>query len=310
MLAGCAPWWRADQEFFGRYLEPADASTSGQGGDALTAQGATRPTLEGQRLVLRLSNHGRDPVSLSYVMDEYIAKTFNGRTILLEKDEFLTYPDRLIPGDERSVTVKLPKDVPAREIAQILLRINNGMTVIALKPILPRPSVAETVSAGATSWQPIAVPPVSELWAPSGQPAESVPVVPEPTGAPAKVVDAPPTGTVPVVVEFQQEFGTALKVDIQWDTGIVVTLAHGDHRMFYVVPGLHELSLTSRMPSSEEMTGGRVPVSVSADRPLRIGIDGRARFAGVELRLRQWSGATLLSDQAFAPSTLRYNRPQ
>jgi len=180
--------------------------------------------------------------------------------------------------------------------------------VIALKPILPRPSVTETVTAGTTSWRPIAVPPASDLWAPPIQPAETVPVVPEPSGAPAKVVEAPPTGTVPVVVEFQQELGSALKVDIQWDAGAVVTLAHGDHRMFYVVPGQHELSVTSRMPSSDEVTGGRVPVGVSADRPLRVTIDGRARFAGVELRLRLFSGTAVVGDHAFAPVSLRYNR--
>lgn len=341
--AGCSMWWRADQEFFGRYLETmGDPSTStvpsarglaqdsalqaasmglqggaalqrqGQGGDAITAQGATIPGLDHQRLQLHIANHGRDPVTLSFIEDEYAAKTFNGRTIMLEKDDFLNYPDRLAPGDEKPVTLALPKDVPAREIAEIIAKIHHGKIGIPLRPIKPRESVAHvpeasiwgmiTHASSPSSWAPVTHSPVSELWGSPLQPEAHVPIVPEPTGAPAKV-DAPPTGTVPVVIELQQELGSALKAEVQWDaTGTTVTLGHGDHRMFYVVPGQHELSVRSRMPSTAILTGGRVPVSVSAEHPLRIAMDARAKLSGVELRVRVWSGTTLASDQAFAPA--------
>ncbi len=305
---GCAAWQRADQEFFGRSVVatghvPVDGrgplTLSAQGGGVITAQGATHPFFDRQRLTLRLANHGVETVPMSYVVDEYIATTFGKRTLTLEKDDFFTYPNILKPGDEREVTLLLPEDTPAREIAQILVTINNGTTTIPLKPILPR--FAATTPPQGKLWESIAQPRPSGVWPPLGSTAHAL-FVPEPTDATASMTE-PPLGTIPVMVEFQQELGSMLKVHMRWDdAGAVTTLAHNDHRIFYVVPGQHVLYLASHLSSLDE--GGTMeslPVRVGAEYPLRIRVDGRARFTGVELRARIWYGDTLVFDQALGP---------
>ncbi len=308
---GCATWQRPDQEFYGRYIilpghlpvnEKRPLTLSKQDGGVITAQGATHPLFDRQRLTLRLANHGVEAVPMSYVVDEYIATTFDRRTLTLEKDDFFTYPQVLKPGDAREVTLLLPEDAPAREIAQILVTINNGTTTIPLKPILPR--FAATMPPQREWWQSIVQPQpkLGEAWVPLLESSAQVPFVPEPTDAPASMTE-PPLGAIPVTVEFQQEFGSMLKVHLRWDeAGTVTTLAHNDHRIFYVVPGQHVLYLTSHLSSLDEGgTMGSLPVRVGAAYPLRIRVDGRARFAGVELRARIWYGDTLVFDQALEP---------
>src|SRR3989338_2097644 len=172
-------------------------------------------------LSLQITNQGPAPIRLSYVGDEYEAKTRDGRTILLDKADFLNYPIAIPPGRQRSVTLSIPKDVSVHELARISATLNTGQTVVALEPIGTGVSVVPSAPAPLL---PLEDPVVFPMLRRAG-------------------------GPVPVVVEFQQAFGTTLKAEVQWDgAGEVLTLANGCRQTFYVVPGRHRLRVKSQLP--------------------------------------------------------------
>ena len=312
---GCASTI-SEQTFFGRSLEqpklerPAVSSTAAnskhptllpaQGGDALIGQGAVIYHPDGPRISLRFANHGSRPVRFSYVTDEYLAKTAQGRTEILEKGDFLTYPDVLKPGDEQPVTLQVPKTFPVTDITSVMARIDNGHTILSLRSIVPHPPAA---------WPPAALPsggagyPVVSSNASNVIPVERAPIIPEGPREPEAVTA--PAGTVPVEIEFTQQLGQALSVEVQWDgAGERLTLRSQDRQVFYVVPGHHELRCLCRMSGVADTTA-LIPLDVSVEQPLRVALSVQARLNGAELTARAWKGPRLLIERTFAPGTTR-----
>ncbi len=316
LLTGCASTI-SEQTFFGRLLErskpepPAVSSTIAsparplllpeQGGDALIGQGVVLYRPDGPRISLRFANHGSRLVRFSYITDEYLAKTAQGRTEILGKDDFLTYPDVLKPGDEQPVTLCVPTTFPVTDIRHIIARVNNGRTTLSIQSIVPRPPSTwpPSASSSRTSADPLIVPPNAS----NVIPVERAPIVPEPPVESEAI--APPSGTIPVTVEFIQELGQALSVDVQWDgTGTIQTLHSHDRQLFYVAPGHHELRLLCRMPGVADTTAS-VPLDVGVDQPLRVALNAQARLTGAELTAQIWKGSRLLIERTFAPGTTR-----
>lgn len=313
--------------FFGRTMEPiADAdgaamaerhAASGvtehplarpiapnQGGDAITAQGSIIGGLGRQWISVSFANHGSRPLELSYVVDDYIAKLADGRTLMLEKDDFFAYPDALNPSDERSVRLQLPKDVRAHEIVQLIAKINNGRTVILLQPIGP---IAQAMAASSgpvpvIASQAASVASYERTQTPSTTalriPLAPAPIIPEPPQPPAEGTQSP-VGTVPVTVEFEQEMGMSLAAEYRWnDAAQRYRLGHGERQLFYVVPGRHELHVVSRLPGIKE-TRADLAVLVDAAQPTRVTVTAHARLTGVTLRVRVWRGIQVVSDETF-----------
>lgn len=290
-LIGCASP-RTYLAFFGRHVEPlAGEETVNQGADAMTAEGSVAYGLAPKQVFLKLANHGRAPVRLSYVVDEYVAATFSGRTSALEKDDFLNYPTVLSPGDSRTVSLRVPEDLPIAEIAQLIATINEGKMRLLLRPL--NPMALPPVPTGARSV--VGTSPMAR----TSDPVPHAIVVPEPA-TPMNAPQGPPIGTVPVEVAFQQVLGSSLTADVRWDDGERITLGQGDRQLFYVAPGPHELHVMSRVASMER-TAGRVPVVVGVDRPTRIVVEAQARFSGVDVRVRVWQGQRVVMDRVFTP---------
>lgn len=287
--------------FFGRRVDPlAQAETPWQLGDVITAEGAVNSGLGARTIAMSFANHGGQPLQFSYVVDQYIAKTFNGRTIALEKADFLTYPHSVPPGDEQTVQLRLPRDLPVADIAQLVATVNNGRTVVVLRPLNPttrligldQPRVVGRAVGQASGSGSVARHASAAF--PRGPLVPDAPEVPH-------AVPLPPIGTVPVEVEFQQALGSSLAAEVQWDAlADAVTLGHGERQLFYVVPGPHELQVRSRMPGVAE-TSGRVPIIVSAERPIRITVEADARLTGVGLTVRVWKGADVVTTKTFGP---------
>lgn len=307
-LSGCASSI-SEQTFFGRSLEqplvvappvsttPAPSAgrplAAGQGGDALIGQGAVIYRTDGPRISLRFANHGSRPVRLSYVTDEYVAKTAQGRTEVLEKDDFLTYPDVLKPGEEQPVTLHAPTTFPLTDIASLIATLHNGQARLSLQSIVPHPP-RTWPPGGVSVGQPRVLPSASNVI-----PIERAPIVPELTQEPELV--GPPIGTVPVEVEFIQELGQALSLEVQWDeTAAAQTLHSRDRQLFYVVPGHHELRVRCRLSGVSDTTA-LVPLDVGVGQPLRVAVSATARFSGADVTVRVWQGERLLIERVVAP---------
>ena len=95
---------------------------------------------DGKYIDLRLANHGSVPLHMSFVVDEYVVKSASGRTDTLEKTDMFQYPELLIPGDERSVKLLLPRSWPTDDLTQLIARINDGRTSLVLTPLASPPS--------------------------------------------------------------------------------------------------------------------------------------------------------------------------
>ena len=296
-LIGCATTTRS-LGFLGGAAPPPDASGPAVSNRSpqhaidvpviVTAQGWIVSGPHHAALSLEMTNHGARPIRLSYVVDEYVGMTRDGRRVVLEKRDFLSYPDELKAGQTQAVSLQLPKDVPVDALTRIVARLNMGQVVLTLVSVENRVSV----SAPAETPRVISHP----------APEDRAPVVSE--SAPRVVPSAalPPADTVPVEVTFQQELGGSLRAEVRWnDSQDVVTLTSGTQQIFYVAPGRHQLHLSSRLPFIAQ-TQGQIPVSVRAGEPLRIALDARARLTGVELRVRVWEGHRLITDQALVPS--------
>jgi len=232
-----------------------------------------------------MSNRGSSPVLLSYISDEYVGTTRDERSISLEKEDFLNYPEALNPGDTRTVTLRLPRDLSIDELAFMTARLYIPRAVVTLFPVEARVSAAPET----------AIPLISP----------SVAMRPVPPASEARqfmtALLKPMRGSVPVTVEFLQELGTTLTVQVWWkETGDPVRLIDGTQQMFEVVPGRHVLCVESELPFIAR-TRGQVPMIVNPGTLVRIAIMARAHLDGVELSVRVWQGETLLAEQVIWP---------
>ena len=309
---GCATTGH-QQLFFGHQLQLGGAG--GQNEPAVVVQGtASKWPFKGHTISLNFVNHGSVPVRFGYLIDEYVARTLDGRAIVLRKD-FYAYPHLLNPGSEQSVTLFVPKELPIDEVTHIVATINNGRTVVMLstsrkffvdrarQAMPPRkselPIVTEHITIGSrphTPAAPLRTPVEARL---PGGTAAAAPIIPPPS---SPLLNPGLTQTVPVVVEFRQEAGTAIKAaELRWNTEFQVTrLSRGNQRTFYLTPGQHDLNFVCRMlplPPTE----GRVPVTVAAGLPVRVALDAKAHMDGAGVRARVWEDTRIVWDHQFTP---------
>ena len=274
-------------------------SRSMRSGDIVVAEGSVASKMGRQWISANFTNYGMSPVRFSYMLDEYVAKTFQERIVALEKGDFIAYPDVLNPREEKPVTLLIPEGTSIDDITHIVAKIHNGSIIGSIIMSMERigPVVARTDTVVV---KPVAPPEETPQALPAAVSESPVPVVSRPAGAPAGV-SALPLGTVPVEVEFRQDLGSALNVRLQWNTsGQAVTLAKGDRQMYYVAPGEHELHLVSRLPSLTE-TRVHLPITVEPKRRVRVVVSGEAHLDGVELRVQIWRDATPVFDRRFGP---------
>ncbi len=225
-----------------------------------------------ESLDLRISNRGSRRLEMGAVVDRFTALTRQGDSISLESADFFGYPNALAAGEEVSVKLKLPEELPVYELSQLNATIDHGRTALTLVPIGP----------------------------PVSRPGPRI----APSGAPDLLGEQAAYGAVPIRVEFQQELGAVLAATIWWDdTRELVTLTSGHEESFALVPGRHELHMTSELAQLGK-TEGHVSIDVPPDEPLRVTIDGRPTFFGTELRVRVWTHTALVSDQLFRPASL------
>lgn len=285
--------------------EDADGTARDPGAPDIVARGSSQWSRSGQTISLHFTNRRRVPVQLRYLADEYLARTRSGRVLVLEKD-FLTYPDRVSPGTEASVTLRFPNAEPAADITYLIAMINDAQTVIILRPASR--SAQEPLAPGqqrfhgASGSTPPPIAPSSGGVELAEQPPTLKVAGPEETALPARpAADPQMTETVPVVVEFTQEHGEALHVDIRWNEDPrVIRLLPGHEQTFQVVPNQHVLHLACQIQPLAP-TRGRVPVVVQAGRPIRITLEGRARPYGAEVTARVQRGRRVVSEVHFTP---------
>ena len=296
------------------------------------------PPRQGQAIVARASARGRNlsmvfshsssaPIRLNYMSDVYAGRTFDGRTVTLEKGSVLAYPDASGPGQVEPLTIALPPGYSPSDLAELRATVNYGATTIVLTPINPalRAPVQEPIIAtsmplragagrgrilAARATEPVIAPlPENQPMAvatPAPTPAPP-PKPPEPQPEPIPVLTShEATGlessqmTVPTTIEFLQVLGSHLQGSIQWNGTDALDLSPGDRRTFRLIPGHHELAFLCRMPAIAE-TSGRIPVPAWPQQPIRIVLEARARLTGAEVRARVWQGENLTLDQDFAP---------
>lgn len=307
-LGGCAPITR-EHLFSGRQVthlaEPSTGNlaeagkplSSRQSGEEISVQGWVVSSATSHALSLTFSNQSSVSVPMSAVVDEYTAKTSDGRAVTLSVGDFLNYPSALSPGDERTVTLSLPPELPADQITQVIAKLNQGQVIVALSAIGPKEPPAWRV--GATQGIVVSRPAQTVRM----EPAASVqaPIdVPKPVGPVAPRSEAP-VGTVPVLVEFRQLLGSTLRAQIFWnESKDTVTLAPGEQQVFYVVPGQHELHVLCQVPFIAR-THARVPVIVSATETIHVDLNAEAKMTGAQLRVKVWQGSRRVIDQTFDP---------
>ncbi len=252
----------------------------------------------GQRsLTLTFSNQSSKNIPMSAVVDEYSARTSDGRNVPLTVGDFLNYPSVLSPGDERTVGLNLPEDVPVDKITQIIAKLNQGQVIVALSAIGPKEPPAWRV--GPTTGIVVSKQAESLRMEPAASVRSPVSVL-KPVGPVAPRSEAP-VGTVPVLVEFHQDLGSTLRARIYWnEPKETVTLAAGEQQVFYVIPGQHELNVLCQVPFIAE-THARVPVIVNAAETIHVDLNAQAKLTGASLRVKVWQGNRLVIDQAFDP---------
>lgn len=300
-VAGCAHPVR-EHLFSGRVVTHTSAlgpaADPRQSAEEIGVQGWVTSGPASRSLTLTFSNQSASAVPMSAVVDEYTAKSADGRVVPLRQVEFLDYPSQLSPGDERTVAIALPKGLAAPDITTITAKLDQGRVVAVLRAIGPREPTAWRV--GPSTGLVVSEQARVVRMDPSQTPPERIPAVLEPVGPVAPRSEAP-SGTVPVRVEFTQTFGSTLRAEVFWnDSKDAITLAAGDSQLFYVVPGHHEFHAISRLPLIVQ-THARVPVVVAATAPVRIELSAEARLTGVELRVRVFNGERRVVDQLFRP---------
>ncbi len=303
---GCATTDRP-QLFFGNQVLPA--GTSGPHASLATpdprepdiiVEGSSQWDLSGQTISLTFSNRAATPIRFGYLVDEYVARTADGRAVVLEKD-FLSYPGLLPPGSTASVMLSMTKGVFPTEITHIVATINNGRTVIILH------SARHSASA---KLQPSVASQARGAYAFTGHTGRSSKVagtIPAPALVPPPRADSLPdprlAGTVPVVVEFSQALGSTLGAAVRWNQEVDTTrLEQGDQETFYLLPGRHELYFMCPQPPLVP-TEGRVPVIARTGEPMRVALDARARVEGAEVKVAVWTGTRRVWHRVFQPSS-------
>lgn len=295
--------------FFGRQASspPNAPLAASQGGDVVSMQGWLVSNYKGSSLSVAIANHSGAVLPMSFPADEYVAKTADGRALALEKADFLTYPDRLRPGDEGTVSLLLPKALAVEDITQLVVKLDRGQTAVVLYPVgarspvttagilKPEPTIIEPARLVPDPAPPI--PPLAPVAAASAMPPQTA----VPPIGPIEPASVAPVGTVPAEVEFEQELGNALRLEVRWnDRDNATIMASGERQTFYLVPGQHDLTATCRLPFIRTTTA-KLRIAAALDQPLRIVINANARLDGATVRLRVWSGKRLIADQSFAP---------
>lgn len=279
--------------FLGGQLQPqpseqvASSTPHSEPSVFMTAKGWLVSRPQGESLSVDITNRGVSPIRLSYASDDYTGQTRDGRSVTLEKAGFLSYPDFIQPGETKTVMLAAPKEAPFADVERIVAQF--GIDHITL----PLSSAQQPVLAGIDPTLRAQTPPEGGIRIPDSQASTMASAL------------SPVEATVPVEMEFQQELGATLKLQVRWnDLPQTVTMTSSEQQMFYVAPGRHSIAVMAQMPPLGK-TQGLVPLIVSPGEPLRVTVDGRATLTGVSLRVRVWTRQKLLFDQTFGPSTSR-----
>ncbi len=295
-----------------------------------TSEGGQSPPLSAHaaihddgRVTMSLVNAGPAPLRLNYLLDQYVAQTYDGRVLPLDKGDLLRYPDVADSGSGASLTIRLPPDLKPQQIARLTAKTNFGNTVMTLTPSgfstpvigaslgHPDPTayMSPVVEPGSTlrdAADPVLVPP-SPAALPADPRVQGTPPAPRPSasqlpGGPGG--EPPPIGTVPVLVEFEQEVGTLLKAKVWWDTADQsVLVSHGRKRTFHVTRGRHDFFVTCPLPGVA-VTKAHVPLHVTGDPPLRVVLYALPKNMGVDLTIQVWQAERKVWEQLFQPEPL------
>ena len=254
------------------------AAQPGQQSEAVLIEGHSSAGIKAERLELTLFNRTSRWLSLSYSVDTYVARLSDGRSLTLDKD-FLTYPARVSAGSQASIKLLLPSGVWARDVAHILATIDEGRVPIVIQ----------------------AIPPLVPTFPGTDRP---VPVAPaDPVLTPGSRERDLAWEMTPVLVEFEQELGGNLKIEVRWDAdGEQAKLGAGDYQTFHLMPGLHYLYFWVRMAALSD-TKGSIPVLVKPAQVMRVAFDGSPHLAAAQVRARVWQQDELVLDQNFGPRT-------
>jgi hypothetical protein len=263
------------------------------GPGTLWAEAQSSRELGEERLTVRLRNHTLKPLEMSFVSDEYIAQLKDGSLEPLNKLDFFNYPVALAEGQEQAIRLGLPKKYRVADIIALILRLERRRTVLALNPTQGWPAASH-----------IAMPPHAPV-VPAIEPLPLVAMPPtalsEPPAA-ASLLQLPPAD-VPVVVEFTQEFGGMLTLQVTWDDGAQTEVVRpGERKVFRVAPGPHVCTLKSEVPGLRS-TMGQVPLVVAAHTPVRIIAQASVTLSGARLHVETWDNVAnnLLLERTFEP---------
>ncbi len=269
---------------------------------------SARGVVTGQELEIHFSYEGRQPPHLNYSMDEYVAKTYDGRIITLEKGDVIEYPDAEGFGSDRPVKLRMPNGVAAHELTHIYAGIEYNKTIVDLTPLSapaqeplnalsPMLGPGQSVGDARPAW-----PEAIKAMAPDALSSRTAETIAAPGAVPiSPVLDGPP-GSVPVEVTFEQELGSTLTIELKWNPSHEpLSLSTGERHTFYVLPGQHELHFACRLPFIAK-TEGQLPLYIVPEKPIRIALEAQARLNGADLRARVWQGDLLLGDRHFTPT--------
>ena len=271
---------------------------------SVIAHGVSGWTLNGPVIRVQISNHGTDPIRLSYVADDYHAKTSDGRVVVLDK-EFMHYPSVLQPGAEGVVKLLVPDGVAPGRIARILATLDSGQLPIIIEAVAPvRREPPPGRAQQATSPGEVAESqPTPTLLLPStpSPPPMTSPRVPLSPPTAANSASSQPT-RVAALVEFHHQPGSAIQADVRWNEhGTIVRLGHDQQQAFQLLPGQHLLHVTLRQPSLAETTA-HLPILAMAGVPIRVGLQATTDQVHPQLNVRVWQGEQAILNRTFAPT--------
>ena len=294
------------QSLLGRQIDPDQYSLLPLSSDltepGVVAHAEITTTKNNRRsIALRIVNHGSQPLYLSYVMDEYVARTSQGDAIVLDK-EFLGYPDLISAGEEAVIRLSVPAGVPA-DVSHLIATLNRGLTVVVLTaqrqssaiasgvPVIGAPQPPEPAAQQPGLAEPIAAPLAPQPIA--AKPPTATVMAPRPP-APAPAEAQPDAGLVPVDLEVRQTFGSTLLLELRWNNDPQsLQLRDGDRKPFALEPGLHTLHLAGRMPPFDDALG-QVPVPVTPGHPLQIRCELQPHLDGPSVAFDVWRDGVLI----------------
>ena len=270
---------RSDEVFFAGQIRTSPESgplQPGQAVESVMLQGHSASGLTSEWIDLTIFNRTSQWFPLSYITDTFMARLDDGRTLTLEKD-FLNYPPKVAVGGQATIKLLLPEHVWARDVSYFNATLDNGRLAVLVQ----------------------AIPPLMGTFPGTDKP------LPVPSTEPIPNIGSREQDNswhlVPVLVEFGQEMGGNLKVDIRWDAdGESARLGPTEYQTFHLMPGLHYLYFWVRMAGAGE-TKGSVPVLVNPAQVVRVALDGRPHLTAAELRVRVWQQDGQVLDQTFGP---------